>query len=111
MLHVRFVRPVIWLSLTACGLNCLLRYFRDLSVGGQPPERLIIGLYGEVVPKTVANFKALCAGSEGLTYTGSEIYRVVQGLSVQGGDILSRGGNSGKSIYGDSSPVENFTIM
>ena len=33
-------------------------YF-DLVSGGKPAGRVVIGLYGEVVPKTTANFVAL----------------------------------------------------
>ena len=35
------------------------KVFFDLTVGGKPAGRVVLGLYGEAVPKTVANFVAL----------------------------------------------------
>lgn len=37
--------------------------FFDVEVGGEPAGRIVIGLFGEVVPKTVDNFRALCTGA------------------------------------------------
>ncbi len=37
------------------------RVFMDLTVGGKPAGRIILGLYGKDVPRTAANFKALGA--------------------------------------------------
>ena len=36
-------------------------YF-DITVGGTPTGRIVIGLFGEVVPKTVKNFYDLTTG-------------------------------------------------
>lgn len=36
------------------------KVFFDLTAGGQPVGRLVLGLFGNDVPKTVANFVALC---------------------------------------------------
>jgi len=35
------------------------RVFMDLTVGGKPAGRIILGLFGKDVPRTAANFKAL----------------------------------------------------
>ena len=38
-------------------------YF-DVTFGGYPSARVVIGLFGDVVPKTVANFIALAKGQQ-----------------------------------------------
>jgi hypothetical protein len=37
----------------------MLQVFFDVSVGGKPAGRVVIGLFGNEVPKTTANFAAL----------------------------------------------------
>ena len=39
------------------------KVFFDVSVGGQPIGRIVLGLFGNTVPKTVTNFVSL-AGNE-----------------------------------------------
>ncbi|EKX32985.1 hypothetical protein GUITHDRAFT_90880 [Guillardia theta CCMP2712] len=88
-------------------------YF-DVSIGdSKNTSRIVIGLYGGIVPKTVENFKGLVKGSPGYGYKGTEFYRIVQGLQISAGDVLNNNGRSGKPAINDGEPFEqeNFKIM
>lgn len=42
-------------------------YF-DIEIGGEAKGRVTIGLFGNEVPKTVANFKQIATGEKGFTF-------------------------------------------
>lgn len=138
VLHVRGVRHHDWgvQRLTACrydapgraSVSCVSRccdtgcdttaphtpcdqVYMDMTIGGEPAGRLIIGLFGATVPRAADNFRALCTGSTApsatsgglglpLSYAGSAVFRVSPGFMIQGGDITKNDGSGGVSIYG-----------
>jgi cyclophilin family peptidyl-prolyl cis-trans isomerase len=81
--------------------------------------RLVLGLYGNACPRTVANFVALCTGEQredkkaaadpssaksrdALHYLGVPFHRIIDGFMAQTGDTTFFDGTGGLSIYGDS---------
>lgn len=91
--------------------------YLDVSIGGTPSGRIIIGVYGNAVPKTAANFQALCSGEKGLgrsgrplCYKGCKFTRVLPTRLCQAGDIVAGDGSSGESIYGRTFADESLEL-
>eukprot|EP00894_Picocystis_sp_ML_P004329 jgi/Pico_ML_1/54846/g704.t1 len=57
--------------------------FMDMNIGGQPAGRIVVGLYGKLVPKTAENFATLASGNKAIGYKGSIFHRVIPGFVLQ----------------------------
>ncbi|KAL7443455.1 hypothetical protein ACHAXM_012116 [Skeletonema potamos] len=81
--------------------------------------RIELGLFGKVAPKSVENFRSLCACDKGkgkisgkpLCYKGSKFHRIIPNFMIQGGDITEGNGAGGESIYGGYFEDETFEIL
>ncbi|XP_065627832.1 peptidyl-prolyl cis-trans isomerase CYP21-1 isoform X2 [Quercus suber] len=86
------------------------RVYFDIDIEEQRQGRIVIGLYGQVVAKTVGE-KGEGAHGIKLHYKGTPFHRIVSGFVIQGGDIVHGDGRGFVSIYGGGTfPDENFKI-
>ena len=57
----------------------------DITIDGEKLGRVVIGLFGKVVPKTVQNFVYLASDRDKKhTYKGAKFHKVVRDFLIQG---------------------------
>jgi len=88
--------------------------FFDIMIDEEFVGRIEMELFGEIVPKTVNNFKTLCTNpieeNRPTGYKGSIFHRVIPHFMIQGGDFTKFNGQGGRSIYGEKFDDENFIL-
>jgi peptidylprolyl isomerase len=94
------------------------RAFIEISIDDETKGRIVLGLFGEIAPKAVENFMALCQCDRGqaritekeLCYRHTPIHRVIPNFLIQGGDFTHGDGTGGESIFGEPFEDESFQV-
>mmetsp|Transcript_21107 Transcript_21107/g.55565 ORF Transcript_21107/g.55565 Transcript_21107/m.55565 type:complete len:231 (-) Transcript_21107:94-786(-) len=90
------------------------RVYFDLEADGSALGRIVVGLFGNAVPKTVDNFIGLAKGElvrngRPLRYEGTKFHRIIGGFMMQGGNA-DAARSQGDSIWGGAFADENFAL-
>nr|CAH8848886.1 unnamed protein product [Trichobilharzia regenti] len=97
VLSVLIIVSVFYFGLTrseANGPKVTDKVFFDIEIDGNPAGRIVIGLFGGTVPKTVENFKKIAIG----TNLGSGFHRVIRSFMIQGGDFTNHDGTGDENF-------------
>lgn len=108
--------------------------YMDLRCGKMNLGRIILMLRADVVPRTAANFLALCTHEKGYGFLNSSFHRIIPGFvsfelslfillclvnsnsflfskMAQGGDFTNGDGTGGRSIYGGNGKFEDENFI
>lgn len=102
-----------WKITDTVWLDILVGKYEEDNDDGIKLGRVTIGLYGNLVPRTVKNFIKLAENRTTWdAYKGSTFHRIEKGVLIQGGKTTGRDSTSvpGQSIYKKSFKDENFKL-
>ena len=112
-MRVLLLLPLIWAETAA---TVTAKVYFDITMDGEDAGRIVMGLFGNDVPKTAYNFYHLCKGEKKnpsgveLKFSGSGFHRVIPNFMIQGGDFTQHNGRGGESVFGAKFNDENFKL-
>ncbi|XP_070547812.1 peptidyl-prolyl cis-trans isomerase 6-like isoform X2 [Ptychodera flava] len=113
-MSILFVLTSLLVSTSAWYLSKLRKVTQkvifDIEIDGRKQGRIVIGLFGETVPKTVEIFTELAKAKEGEGYKGSKFSSAISPYYITGGIITIDDGIKDGSIYRGLPNDENFAL-
>mmetsp|Transcript_16464 Transcript_16464/g.24294 ORF Transcript_16464/g.24294 Transcript_16464/m.24294 type:complete len:232 (-) Transcript_16464:44-739(-) len=83
------------------------RVYIDVKLANGEEGRIVMGLFGELLPRVTENFVTLCKANK---YAGTTFYRVISDLTIQGGAIGDETGKTGISSNGNTFEPDNYNV-
>lgn len=85
MFYTLIVLSLLFSAVSPRHFSVTSQIYVDFSHDGKHIGRTTIGLFGDLAPRTVANFREICInGIDGKSYAGSPIHRIIDKFMIQG---------------------------
>lgn len=103
------MNSILWNSWTTNLCHSILQVTFTIKNGNDEPQKIVIGMFGNIVPKTVENFVQLSNLPEKQGYKNSKFHRVIDNFMIQGGDF-TKGDGTGGSLPQRKMEQNDFTF-
>lgn len=109
---VVIIDPAVKMPKITHKVYLVVEFAKSSSSSSSRSSRLVIGLFGDDMPKTVKNFISLCTNDNQPSYVGTTFYRALSGNSIQAGAVGNVSGKTGITSFIGGLPFspDNYTV-